>query len=546
MAIQGQIPIEFYLQSGGGGQQLLVASATGALQGAQKLSFQQAQQYLQQNPNALLDITGSQNYLSSLGLNSQNVGFQQGKLKNIFNQFIQQGLSGQPVLSGMVQQGGILTDVQSQQAQQQQQQQIASGQLVQIGTSPTGQPLYAPSGSGAAALQQGIQSGQVSATGGAQQQGQFLQGQGFQPTMPTQLPTTLTEQRRLAQQYGIQNFTGTPQQIQQLQQAISQGQQQPQAGTGQYQNLLSQTGLLKTGARGTEVQQLQQFLQSQGLNVGNIDGIFGPKTAAALRQFQQQQGIRVDAIVGPETRGAIQKVLQGGQPETGISTEQVPTLPELQLTQSQQDYSQFLQTQSFDSIFNQLSAQLGLDDLQSQITLATQKLTDFESQKAEDIANIQNNPWISQSLLDRKLQNAEAKWESKRQAVVQELQFAQKQYDSARQEAQFAAKMAIEQMNRDRAFAYQAYQDSLEAAYRASNIPTQVVRIGSRQVLINKQTGQIISDIGPAATSSVSSGGTISGYSSEEVSDIDSQINEMLGSMNPEQLDWLIDNGYLQ
>lgn len=152
MPIQGQIPIEFYLQTVGGGQKKLVASATGSIQGAQKLTSQQAQQYLQQNPNAILDITGSQNYLSSLGLSTANIGLQRPRVKQIFEQFFQQGAGGQPVLSGMIQQGGTLTDIQSQQLGQQQQQQIASGQLVQIGTSPTGQPLYAPAGSAATQL----------------------------------------------------------------------------------------------------------------------------------------------------------------------------------------------------------------------------------------------------------------------------------------------------------------------------------------------------------------------------------------------------------
>jgi peptidoglycan hydrolase-like protein with peptidoglycan-binding domain len=32
-----------------------------------------------------------------------------------------------------------------------------------------------------------------------------------------------------------------------------------------------------------------------------VDGIFGPRTAATVRTFQQMNGLAVDGIVGPQT-----------------------------------------------------------------------------------------------------------------------------------------------------------------------------------------------------------------------------------------------------
>ena len=59
--------------------------------------------------------------------------------------------------------------------------------------------------------------------------------------------------------------------------------------------------LLRNGSRGEEVRELQQKLSDAGFDPGPIDGIFGSKTDAAVRKFQESKGITVDGIVGPMT-----------------------------------------------------------------------------------------------------------------------------------------------------------------------------------------------------------------------------------------------------
>jgi lysozyme family protein/peptidoglycan hydrolase-like protein with peptidoglycan-binding domain len=64
-----------------------------------------------------------------------------------------------------------------------------------------------------------------------------------------------------------------------------------------------QPGVLQIGAMGAEVQQLQTALASQGFNVGEIDGEFGPNTQAAVRAFQASRNL-------PATGNADQATLQ--------------------------------------------------------------------------------------------------------------------------------------------------------------------------------------------------------------------------------------------
>ncbi len=60
---------------------------------------------------------------------------------------------------------------------------------------------------------------------------------------------------------------------------------------------------LRKGDRGREVVDLQTKLQSLGLDLGNrgIDGVFGPKTEAAVKAFQQDTGLLADGLVGQTT-----------------------------------------------------------------------------------------------------------------------------------------------------------------------------------------------------------------------------------------------------
>lgn len=53
------------------------------------------------------------------------------------------------------------------------------------------------------------------------------------------------------------------------------------------------------------VKQIQQALKNEGFDPGAIDGIWGRRTIAAVRRFQQQQGLAADGIVGPETSAAL-------------------------------------------------------------------------------------------------------------------------------------------------------------------------------------------------------------------------------------------------
>ncbi len=68
--------------------------------------------------------------------------------------------------------------------------------------------------------------------------------------------------------------------------------------------------MLRNGSSGLEVEKLQESLKRIGFGPGPIDGVFGPKTEAAVRKFQEHAELVVDGIAGPKTMGALEEALR--------------------------------------------------------------------------------------------------------------------------------------------------------------------------------------------------------------------------------------------
>lgn len=71
-------------------------------------------------------------------------------------------------------------------------------------------------------------------------------------------------------------------------------------------SLFSSTGLIRRGDRSDRVRYLQEALNACGYTV-SADGVFGPLTESAVREFQTDHGLYADGIAGPMTIRELEK-----------------------------------------------------------------------------------------------------------------------------------------------------------------------------------------------------------------------------------------------
>src|SRR5688572_8962329 len=66
---------------------------------------------------------------------------------------------------------------------------------------------------------------------------------------------------------------------------------------------------LKAGSTGTRVHQLQECLNAVNGAKLETDGVFGPKTEAAVRSCQSKKKLSVDGVYGPQSEAAMKKAV---------------------------------------------------------------------------------------------------------------------------------------------------------------------------------------------------------------------------------------------
>lgn len=256
---------------------------------------------------------------------------------------------------------------------------------------------------------------------------------------------------------------------------------------------------LAVGARGDAVSQLQQSLG--GLTV---DGQFGSKTQAAVKQFQLANGLTADGIVGPQTMAALNRrspspiaaVAAGANtsatktaapvaPTTGNST--VDSLISLLNNQSPQ--------KTFSDIYKEAYTSLGLPDMNASYAAQTKAYSDLQNEKNDKIQDINNNPWYSEGVRVQKLNQLDAKYQGKEDIMTNKLKLLETNITNARSDAQFLAGHVADQLQQSQKMTEDVIFKAIDIAEKEAEAEAALnkpVTLSGGSSLVNPKTGAII------------------------------------------------------
>lgn len=280
-------------------------------------------------------------------------------------------------------------------------------------------------------------------------------------------------------------------------------------------------------------------LQPQGLNLETLPQLQPEApTAPATDELSNIEGdIDLADIIG---------LLQEGGEEK--SNQAFNLLQErLGLSANQEDFD----TNPFGAVqglISQVFESFGLKDTKSQIEKFATEIEELENKRDDEIRDVNNNPWLSTSVRAKEVNKIQDAYEDRINNRTNRLKLLQETAREARQQAQFAANLAVTQFNKERdfeqgrvEFLMEQAEKRMEAERKAGELTHSIQDVGGRTVRFGfDNEGNIVSrqDLG-ASTSGTTRQPTqgqflTAGYAQriQQAQNIFSQLDSQLASMS--------------
>lgn len=296
---------------------------------------------------------------------------------------------------------------------------------------------------------------------------------------------------------------------------------------------------LAPGQSGADVKALQDYLVSKGFmtadQVATGPGIYGPQTRAAVAALQKSLGVDAgpDAgYYGPVTKQAISAAEGGTAATDGSSATPGSSAGTYDNSGASPTDPSKSAIQSVIDDYTTAYTSLGLGDVKSEYEKFVQDQKDLKDSINEKISDVNNNPWLSQSVRDRMITRINNDSKAQLDTLTNQISLLDAMYKQGQSEVDSivtkSEAITAEQVKEAAAIADQKQKaiDALTLAKTKADEATHVV--GKNSTLVDSSgrtitTGSGGSGSGGSSTTS-SVKGAPAGVTSSDIKSIDSSL----------------------
>ena len=160
---------------------------------------------------------------------------------------------------------------------------------------------------------------------------------------------------------------------------------------------------------------------------------------------------------------------------------------------------------AFQDTYQQIWNNLGLGSVKTQIETTLKAMKEVEFEMIDKIAEVSDNPWISEGARSREVSKLQSKYEQKNAANTGNLKLLQGLFESGQSEAHFVAQNAMEAFNKQQSFDQQVLLKRMDLAEKMATAMDKktfrdlVGSDGRMHTYIVNEAGEKLADLGVSA-----------------------------------------------
>lgn len=121
---------------------------------------------------------------------------------------------------------------------------------------------------------------------------------------------------------------------------------------------------------------------------------------------------------------------------------------------------------SFKEVYNNISKSLGLDKVKREMDDTLEKIGALDQELADKIADVNENPWLSEGVRVSQIRKLEERYDLKRAPYASNLTTLENLWNDGREEARYVATQSLNQYNTEREFQLDQIQEMQDMAER--------------------------------------------------------------------------------